>query len=141
MRTKLLLTTVIVVLIGVLALANRSTLSVPTTINLLLGEVHASLGIIMLTALAVVMVAYLSLVTATERAAMIAQTRMNYEMDRLRQIADQKEASRVADLRGHVDRQFASLHEKLDRIAARQEAAPSTEHPITSLSDAIGEPS
>lgn len=141
MRTKLLLTTVIVVLIGVLAFANRSTLSVPTAINLLLGEVHASLGLIMLTALAVVMVAYLSLVTATERAAMIAQTRMRLEMDRLRQIADQNEASRVADLRGDVDRQFASLHEKLDRIASRHQAVSSAEHPVTSLPDAIGEPS
>lgn len=137
MKTKLLLTTVIVVLFGVLALANRGVLSAPVTITLLLGEVHASLGLIMLTTLAVVVVAYLSLLAATERAALIAQTHMSREIERLRRIAEQNEETSIADLRRYADSQFVTLHEKLDRIAAREEAAPSAERSSTLPPNAV----
>jgi uncharacterized integral membrane protein len=137
MRTKLLLTTVIVLLFGVLALANRGVLSGPVTMNLLFSEVHASLGLILLAALAVVIVAYLSLLAATERAALIAQTRMSREIERLRQIIEQNEETSIADLRRYTDRQFVTLHERLDRIAARQEAPLSAEHPSTLPPNAV----
>lgn len=131
MKTKLLLTAVIVLVFGVLAHANRGVLSAPVTINLLFSEIHASLGLILLAALAVVIAAYLGLQAATERAALIAQTRMSHEIERLRRIAEQNEETSIADLRRYADRQFVTLHEKLDRIAAREERAPSTEHSST----------
>lgn len=136
MKTKLLLTTVIVVVFGVLALSNRDVLSAPVSINLLLSEVRASLGLILLTSLAVVVVAYLSLQAATERAAFLAQARMSSEIERLRRIVEQNQETSIADLRRYADRQFVTLHEKLDRIAEREETAPSAERASTLLPNA-----
>ena len=122
MKPKLLLTIAIVVLVGVFALANWGTFSTPTSINLLVGQVEAPLGIIMLMTLAV-----------AEGSSIMAQRRMSREMERLRRLADQSEESRFAALRSFVETEFAALHDKLDRIAARQDGAPSGEPAVGSL--------
>lgn len=133
MKPKLLLTIAIVVLVGVFALANWGTFSTPTSINLLVGQVEAPLGIIMLMTLVVVMLVYLILLAVAEGSSIMAQRRMSREMERLRRLADQSEESRFAALRSFVETEFAALHDKLDRIAARQDGAPSGEPAVGSL--------
>lgn len=123
MRPKLILTIAIVALVGVFALANWGTFSTPTSINLLIAQVEAPLGIIMLMTLLVVMLVYLILLAVAEGSSIRSQGRMNREMEHLRRLADQSEESRFAALRSFVESEFVALHEKLDRVAGRQNGA------------------
>lgn len=133
MRPRVLLTIAIVALVAVFALANWSTVSAPATLNLLVAQVEAPLGIVMLMMLGLVMLVYLILLAVAEGSAVITQRRMNREMERLRRLADQSEASRFADLRSYVEGEFAALHEKLDRIAVPRDATSQTEQTRSAL--------
>lgn len=124
MRPRVGVTIGIVVIVGVFAAANWNTLAAPTTLSLLLAEIQAPLGIVMLLMLGIVMLIYLALLGLTEGRHALAERRMAREIERLRKLAEQSEASRYVDLRAFIESQFAALGERLDRLAQRPAGAP-----------------
>lgn len=121
MKTRVFLTTTIVALFCVLMIARFGVLSVPAAVDLLFGENRAPFDIFMLMTLAAMMLLYLILLAVAEGSSAVAQRLMSSEVERWRRLADLSEESRFADLRAHVDKEFADLHAKLDGIAARPE--------------------
>lgn len=120
MKPRLTLTVAIVAMVGLFAIANWSTLAAQTTLNLLVAQVEAPLGIVMLMMLGAVMFVYLALLVVAEGRHASAQRRMAREMERLRRLAEQSEESRYGELRAYVEAQFATLCARLDRMAPPQ---------------------
>ena len=124
MRPRVAVTFGIVVLVGLFSAANWSTLAVPTTLSLLVAQIQAPLGIVMLLMLVAVMLVYLALLGVVEGRYLLEQRRMTREMERLRKLAEQSEESRYVDLRVYVESQFMAIGERLDRMAQQQADAP-----------------
>jgi uncharacterized integral membrane protein len=124
MKPRSTLTVAIVALVGLFAIANWGTLAAHTTLSLLVAQVEAPLGIVMLMLLAAIMFVYLALLALAESRHASAQRRMVREMERLRRLAEQSEESRYGELRAYVEAQFAALDAKLDRIASQQAVMP-----------------
>ena len=88
MRPRVAVTFGIVVLVGLFSAANWSTLAAPTTLSLLVAQIQAPLGIVMLLMLVVVMLVYLALPGLVDGRNLLEQRRMTREMERLRKLAE-----------------------------------------------------
>lgn len=125
MRPRVAVTVGIVLVVGLFCAANWSTLVAPANLNLLVAQIQAPLGVVLVLMLAAVMLVYLALLGVVEGQYILAQRRMARDMDRLRKLAEQSEASRYADLRAYVESQFLAIGDKLDRLAQQQAGTPS----------------
>lgn len=115
-------TLVVAVLIGLFALINWRTVSTPTSIDFLVASFQAPLGIIFLLILGTVVLVYLLLGALAETRSLRESRESAKELDRLRRLVDNSEASQIAELRGDVTRELAQIKEKLDRILAQRSA-------------------
>ena len=125
------LTLAIVVLIGLFTLVNWSTVTAPTSINLLVATVQAPLGVMFLLILGAVVVAYLLLGALAEARALRETRETAKEMERLHRLLEHAEASRIGELRADLSRELAKAQEKLDQILAQR-------HPGSSGQTGIG---
>lgn len=107
---------VIFILIAVIAMANWSVITLPTTLNLLFVRVAAPLGVVMLLLVAVV-VAIEVLVAQVQRLAWRREQRaLRRELERQRALAEGAEASRLDALHAFVAGESAAIREQLDRL-------------------------
>ncbi len=120
MHIRTLLVLLVLAVMAVFAAINWSSFMAPTTLSLLFATIQAPLGLIMLgftallTALFLVFIAYL-------QASLLVDTRRHArELLAQRTLADQAEASRIAELSGYLKAELPKLAEK---IAESQAAA------------------
>ncbi len=105
-------TVLVLLVLGILAAfaaANWNSFMAPTTLSLLFATVQAPLGLVMLgftallTALFLLFIAYL-------QASLLMDSRRNArELQAQRTLADQAEASRIAELRGYLEVELPKL--------------------------------
>ncbi len=105
-------TVLVLLVLGILAAfaaANWNSFMAPTTLSLLFATVQAPLGLVMLgftallTALFLLFIAYL-------QASLLMDSRRNArELQAQRTLADQAEASRIAELRGYLEAELPKL--------------------------------
>ena len=116
MRTRTLLVVLAALLVAAFAAANWSAFMAPTKLSVLVTSFEAPLGLVMLGILIVVTGAA-ALYMALWQGAILLETRRHAkELQAQRTLAEQAEASRFTQLR-------AALHEEVERIAVRMEAA------------------
>ena len=148
MRTRTLLLLVVLIAIGVFAAINWTAIVAPTTLSLLVTDVQAPLGLIMLGVTALVTLLFLLFVVYLQTSAHLDTRRHTRELQGQRELADKAEASRFTELRAFLETELRKLAEqpgaaqanmaaRLDQVQRELGAAIlQTEH---SLSAYIGE--
>ncbi|MDQ6618344.1 MAG: LapA family protein [Pseudomonadota bacterium] len=118
LRSVLLL--VLVAALALFAIVNWAAFTTPTTLSLLVGSVEAPLGLIMLLITGFLAAVFLAYAFYLQTSALLETRRLTRELQTQRNLADQAEASRLAELRATLDTRFERLEEALR--AARTEA-------------------
>lgn len=108
---------IVLALIGAFALVNWNAMATPVPVSLLVGTVDMPLGMILLSAL-VLVVLLLGLYVLLLRTAMYTESRrMAQELAAQRELADKAEASRFTELSAHLDQQVAGLKQAMAEVA------------------------
>jgi uncharacterized integral membrane protein len=128
LRTLILLA---LLLLGVFVLANWQVLTAQTTLSLLAFTVEAPLGLILLGALLLFLLLFTAH-TAMLRMGMLLESRRHaHELKTQRELADQSEDSRLAELRRRVELGFEELRTALQASdTARGESLSATEQSL-----------
>jgi mannitol-specific phosphotransferase system IIBC component len=113
-----------VILVLALAALNWSTLSAPATLDLVVTQVQVPLGATML-GIAGVLVALLFVAYLSHQVGSLLETRkLLQEMQRVQNLADKAEASRLENLHQLIATEFRLLNERLSAAQAAREAPP-----------------
>lgn len=135
-RFTSLLGWVAVALVAGLAALNWPTLSAPAPLNLLIVQVQAPLGIVLLgvtaTLVALFFVAYLH----SEIGSLLETRKLLKEIQRVQALADKAEASRIEDLQQLVANEFRLLNERLSSPAIALRTAAANSGPPASIKTA-----
>jgi uncharacterized integral membrane protein len=121
MHIRTLLVLLVLGVMAVFAAVNWSSFMAPTTLSLLFATIQAPLGLILLgftallTALFLLFIAYL-------QASLLMDTRHHArELQAQRTLADQAEASRIAELRSYVEAGLPKLSEEIAKSRGAME--------------------
>ena len=113
-------------LVAALAALNWTTLMAPAPLDLVIVQIRAPLGVVLLGVAVVIAALFFVASLRAEIGALMESRRLNREIQRLQGLADMAEATRVSDLQMLVSTQFRLLNERLDAGAA---AAPAERRP------------
>jgi uncharacterized integral membrane protein len=106
----------IVVLTLVFAAVNWSVLSAVTTINLLVAQVQAPTGVILLGLTAALAVLFFLATLYSRIGALMEARRLQQELRAAREVADRTEASRLEALQHLVMSEFRLLNERITKL-------------------------
>ena len=109
MRTRTLLLLVVLIAIGVFAAVNWKAIVAPTTLSLVVTDVQAPLGLIMLGVTALVTVLFLLFVVYMQTSVHLDTRRHARELQGQRELADKAEASRFTELRAFLEAELRKL--------------------------------
>jgi hypothetical protein len=148
MRVRVLPVLLVLLLAGVFAMFNWPAFSTPTTLSLIVTDVVAPLGVVMLGFLALLAVMYIASVVYLQGSSLLESRRLGRDLQAQRELADKAEASRFTELREFMNAELArvsqandqlraSLFSRLDEMERRQRAV--MEQNANSLSAYIGE--
>ena len=148
MRLPTLFLLVVLTFILVFAGVNWSVITTPATVSLLVTDIQAPIGLIMLGMIVVVTVLFLAFAVYLQTTVLLDARRHSRELQAQRELADQAEASRFTDLRGFLDAELrklggqvaesrAGISERLDR--AVKDLHTTIDQSGNSLSAYIGE--
>jgi uncharacterized integral membrane protein len=118
--------TLIVLLIGVFTVANWAVIMQPTALNLLVARIDAPLGVVMLLAIVVVLAIGFLLLELQRISWNRQRQTLQRELDRQRTLAEDAEASRLAELRALVQSEASSIRERLDQLSERNAPPPAS---------------
>ena len=148
MKTRTLFLILVLVAIGGFTVLNWSAFLTPTTLNLGVAEVQASLGLIMLGALVMVAAVFMVYILYLQTTVLLDTRQHTKELQSNRKLADQAEASRFTELRGFLDaelkRQLAQDAESRAAVVARidqleRDLRTAVEQTGNSLAASLGE--
>lgn len=112
------------ILVAALAALNWSTLSVPATLDLVVTQVQVPLGATLL-ALAGGLVALLFVAYLSHQVGSLLETRkLLHEIQRVQNLADKAEASRLENLHHLIATEFRLLNERLSAAQAARDPSP-----------------
>jgi uncharacterized integral membrane protein len=148
MRLPTLFLLVVLTFILVFAGVNWSVITTPATVSLLVADIQAPIGLIMLGMIVMVTVLFLAFAVYLQTTVLLDARRHSRELQAQRELADQAEASRFTDLRGFLDAELrklggqvaesrAGISERLDR--AVKDLHTTIDQSGNSLSAYIGE--
>jgi hypothetical protein len=109
MRARTVILSVILVGISIFAALNWTAFTMPTPLHLVVVRVEAPLGAIMLAVTAAVTVLYILFLTWLETSALLEARRSARELQAQRQLAENAEVSRIAELRGVLENGLREL--------------------------------
>lgn len=137
MKTLSFVIVLVIVLLTVFVAANWSVLIQNTPLSFVAFQVQGPLGIIML-GVALVVVALVVVYALILRTNWLLEShRLNREVEKQRELAEQSEASRITDLRGLIEQEFAGVRETIEASASR--AAARSESAGQTLSETVNE--
>jgi hypothetical protein len=109
-RTVILL--VVLIVIGVFAAVNWQAIVAPTTVSLVVTDVQAPIGLIMLGITVLVTVLFLLFVVYLQTSVLLDTRRHTRELQGQRELADKAEASRFTELRAFLEAELRRLGER-----------------------------
>jgi uncharacterized integral membrane protein len=123
MRLRTLLIVVLLVLIGLFVALNWPAFWMPTSLNILFATIQAPLGIVMLGFLLVIVAAFAIYLVVWQGSMLVETRRQAKELQQQRLLADQAEASRLAELHATLKEEARLLGERITQTheALRQE--------------------
>lgn len=148
MSLRSILILVVLLFLVVFAAVNWTAFNTPTQLSLLVTEVHAPLGLIMLLITAVLAVLFLVYIVYLQTSVLIDARRNAKEIQSQRELADRAEASRFTELRAYIEKEVEAMRvahrAASDAVVSRVELAERTlrdelEQNANSLSAYIGE--
>jgi len=148
MKPRTLVLLLILLAIAAFAALNWNTFIAPTDLSLGVTTVRVPLGLVMLGLLILLTLLFLLYLVYLQTSALLESRRLSKEVQAQRALADQAEASRVAELRGFLETELsrhAALHaESRAAVLARveqlaQELRTAVEHSGNTLAAYFGE--
>lgn len=109
---------IVALLIVSLAALNWSTLNAAAPLDLAVAKIDAPLGVVMLGLAGVLVLLFFVAYLRTQITALVETRRLLKEIQRVHDLADKAEASRIENLRLMIGAEFRSLNERLDRSTA-----------------------
>jgi len=109
MRTRTLLLLLVLIAIGVFAAVNWKAIVAPTPLSLVVTDVEAPLGLIMLGILALVTVLFVLFLVYLQTSVLLDTRRHSRELQAQRELADKAEASRFTELRAFLETELRKL--------------------------------
>lgn len=109
MNLRTLLLVLLLAGLATFVLANWSAFMAPTTLSLLVAEIKAPLGLIMLAISAVLIVLFFGYVAFQQAGIILEARRYAKELASHRELADKAEASRFTELRAYVEVELGRL--------------------------------
>ncbi len=130
MKFRTLTLVVFILLVAALVALNADEVFRPATLNLGVTQVQAPIGLVLLGILTLMLVAFLLALVFNQTTHLMEVRRITREAAEQRNLADKAEASRLVELREHVQTQFlavaardqenlARLQQKMDDVQAR----------------------
>lgn len=116
MRVRAVIYVVAAVLVAAFFIANWSLVTSPVSLNVLFSRVETPLGVLLLLVAGLVLLLDLAIHTLTEHTWRGEKRQLAAEVERLRAARTQEEESRTQSLRAAMEREFAALHAKLERV-------------------------
>ena len=117
-RASNLLAWGVLAVVGALIVLNWSTLMTPAPLNLVVAEVRAPLGVVMLGAAGVLVALFFIAYLQNLIGSLLETRRLLKEVQRVQDLADKVEASRVENLHQVIVTEFRRLHERLNTVGA-----------------------
>ena len=105
----LLVCAVVILFIGV----NWGAMNQPMDLSLIFTEVHAPLGLIMLGLMAALAAVFVAVMAYAQGVALVEARRHARELAAQRELAEKAEASRLTELRSHVDEEMQRIKESI----------------------------
>ena len=115
-----------VALLCLLVALNWTTLLAPAALNLVVAQVQAPLGIVMLGVTVVLLLLFLMAFMQSQIASLLETRRLLKEVQKFQDLADKAEASRIEGLRSLIDTEFRQLHARLGAAPAAAVADAAT---------------
>ena len=116
MKTPTLLLLIVLAFIALFAIVNWSVIVAPTSVSLLVADIQAPIGLIMLALLALVTAMFLLFVLYLQATVLLDARRQSKELQAQRELADKAEASRFTDLRVFLDAELRKLADQLTTV-------------------------
>ena len=107
-----------VAVVAALAVLNWSTLTTPAQLDLVIAQVQAPLGVVLLGVTAVLAALFLFTSLQNQIGSLLETRRLFKEVKRVQDLADKAEASRIESLHEHMATEFRQLNERLASIGA-----------------------
>jgi uncharacterized integral membrane protein len=148
MKAPTLLLLLVLAVIVVFAAVNWSVITAPTTVSLLVTDVQAPLGLLLLGITVVITALFLIFVVYLQTTVLLDARRHSRELQAQRELADKAEASRFTDLRIYLDTELRKVGEQVaeSRVGviaridlAQQDLRTTIEQSGNSLAAHIGE--
>lgn len=151
MRVLALFILLVLVATAAFATLNWAAFTVSTELSLGVVTLSAPLGLIMLGIVGFIAVYFLVLMITAQSQALLASRRQNRELNSVRERADQAEASKIAELRSHLQSEIekqvernressAAIQARIDRLDADVRAALHvTENSLTAYLGELGD--
>ncbi len=108
---------VLLLLLVLFAGVNIDAFSAPTDLSLIFGTVTAPLGLVMLTAVGVLTLVYMLLLSRVRAASLLESHRTTKELEKARKVADNAEESRIKKLDKDLRQEIQLLGDKIDALA------------------------
>jgi uncharacterized integral membrane protein len=112
-----------VAIVAALAVLNWSTLMAPAPLNLVVAQVQAPLGVVMLGLTAVLVALFFVAYLRNQIGSLLETRKLLKEVQRVHDLADQAEASRIESLHKLIGTEFRLLNERLGPVATDTQPA------------------
>jgi uncharacterized integral membrane protein len=111
-------------LVAILSVLNWPTLTAPAPLDLVVAQVQAPLGVVML-GLSVVLVAlFLVAYLSNQIGTLMESRKLLKEIQRVQELADKAEASRLDKLQQQMSTEFRQLNERFNKLAESSKLSP-----------------
>jgi uncharacterized integral membrane protein len=148
MKAPTLLLLLVLAVIVLFAIINWNAIVAPTTVSLLVADIQAPLGLLLLGITVLITALFLIFVVYLQTTVLLDARRHSRELQAQRELADKAEASRFTDLRSYLDIELRKLAEQVaeSRVGvtsridlAQQDLRTTIEQSGNSLAAYIGE--
>ena len=107
-------------LLAIFVTANWPLVAATSNLNFLIREAEAPLGVVLCGVIIFQSILFIVFLAHIERAAALESRNRNKEIEKLRKIADDKEASRIYDLEERIEDRFEELYRILDQVVREE---------------------
>jgi uncharacterized integral membrane protein len=128
-RISNLLALLAVVVVGALAALNWTTLTASAPLDLVFAQIQAPLGVVMLGVAGVLTALFFVAYLRNQIESLLENRRLLKEIQRVQELADKAEASRIENVHQLIATEFRLLNERIDALSASTppEASPERE--------------
>jgi hypothetical protein len=137
MKAPTILLLAIIAIIVIFTAANWSVIMAPTTVSMLIADVQAPLGLILVSITLLLTALFLIFVIYLQATVLLDARRHSKELQVQRELADKAEASRFTELRAYLDVELGKLADQVSE--SRTELRASIEQSGNTLAAYIGE--